>query len=140
MSTDDLMEMRYPDKEHSNGTKANYYDLPSEAEILQDLISHKNMNAQIGTIFSSCYRYDEVAHSDMLREIRKIKFYADAEEKRLLALRKGVNLEGWDTSKVKSIADLEEYDWGMSPRITPKDKDNFIKAIAKALRLDNETK
>jgi hypothetical protein len=41
------------------------------------------MNAQIGEIFRACYRYGEVAHSEMLRDAKKIKFYAEAEIKRL---------------------------------------------------------
>ncbi len=69
----------------SDGSTASYYELPSNATELQQLISHKNMNAQIGEIFRSCYRYGEVSHSDMLRDAKKIKFYADAEIKRLEA-------------------------------------------------------
>lgn len=67
----------------SDGSTADYYEVPSNATALQDLISHKNMNAQIGEIFRACYRYGEVAHSDMLRDAKKIKFYAEAEIKRL---------------------------------------------------------
>lgn len=67
----------------SDGSSADYYVLPNGAKELQDLISHKNMNAQIGEIFRSCYRYGEVAHSRMLRDAKKIKFYAEAEIKRL---------------------------------------------------------
>lgn len=86
MSVDDLMNMRFPEQETSNGSTAHYYDLPKWAKILQDLISYKDMNAQIGTIFSSCYRYGQCSHSDRLREIRKVRFYAKAEEERLLKL------------------------------------------------------
>lgn len=67
----------------SDGSTASYYELPKGAAELQDLISHKNMNAQIGEIFRACYRYGEVAHSKMLRDAKKIKFYAEAEIKRL---------------------------------------------------------
>jgi hypothetical protein len=67
----------------SDGSTAIYYELPLGALELQDLISHKNMNAQIGEIFRACYRYGEVSHSDMLRDAKKIKFYAEAEIKRL---------------------------------------------------------
>jgi len=71
----------------SDGSTAKYYELPSGAEELQDLISEKNMNAQIGEIFRACYRYGEVEHSDMLRDAKKIKFYAEAEIKRLESLK-----------------------------------------------------
>jgi len=67
----------------SDGSTAKYYELPGNANELQDLISHKNMNAQIGECFRACYRYGEVEHSDMLRDAKKIKFYAEAEIKRL---------------------------------------------------------
>ena len=67
----------------SDGSTATYYVLPKDANELQDLISHKNMNSQIGEIFRSCYRYGEVSHSDKLRDAKKIKFYAEAEIKRL---------------------------------------------------------
>ena len=71
----------------SDGSTASYYELPKGAEQLQDLISHKNMNAQIGEIFRACYRYGEVQHSEMLRDAKKIKFYAEAEIKRLEKLK-----------------------------------------------------
>lgn len=67
----------------SDGSTADYYELPKGAKELQDLISHKNMNAQIGEIFRACYRYGQVAHSKMLRDAKKIKYYAEAEIKRL---------------------------------------------------------
>ncbi len=67
----------------SDGSTAKYYELPSRAKELQDLISHKNMNAQIGEIFRSCYRYGQSSHSGELRDAKKIKFYIDAEIKRL---------------------------------------------------------
>ena len=67
----------------SDGSTASYYELPADAQELQDLISHKNMNAQIGEIFRACYRMGEASHSDELRDAKKIRFYIDAEIKRL---------------------------------------------------------
>lgn len=67
----------------SDGSSADYYVLPPDSKQLQDLISHRNMNAQIGEIFRACYRYGIVSHSDMLRDAKKIKFYAEAEIARL---------------------------------------------------------
>lgn len=78
-------------KGRSDGTTASYYKLPMRAEELQELISHKNMNAQIGEIFRECYRYGEADHCDELRGINKILFYAQAEKERLMKLQ---NLEG----------------------------------------------
>ena len=74
---------RKPLAEVSDGSTANYYELPSKAKQLQDLISHTDMNAQIGEIFRACYRYGRVEHSGRLRDSKNIKFYIDAEIKRL---------------------------------------------------------
>ena len=70
-------------KEHSDGSTAAYYELPERARELQDLISLKDMNAQIGEIFRACYRYGEVAHSSKLRDAKKMKFYIEKEIERL---------------------------------------------------------
>lgn len=67
----------------SDGSSADYYQLPQGATQLQDLISHRNMNAQMGEIFRAAYRYGMASHSDQLRDAKKIKFYIDAEIKRL---------------------------------------------------------
>jgi hypothetical protein len=67
----------------SDGSSADYYELPPEATQLQDLISHKDMNAQMGEIFRATYRYGQSSHSDQLRDAKKIKFYIDAEIARL---------------------------------------------------------
>lgn len=67
----------------SDGSSASYYELPTNCSELQDLISAKNMNAQVGEIFRECYRYGQASHSDELRGIKKILFYANAELKRL---------------------------------------------------------
>jgi hypothetical protein len=74
--------------ETSDGSSANYYKLPPDANELQDLISYKNLNAQIGEIFRECYRYGQAIHSDEMRGIKKILFYAQAELKRLENLAK----------------------------------------------------
>lgn len=67
----------------SDGSTAIYYQLPNGCAELQDLISHRDMNAQIGEIFRSCYRYGQASHSDQLRDAKKIRFYIEAEIKRL---------------------------------------------------------
>lgn len=73
----------YMDREVSDGSTASYYELPEGASELQDLISNKNMNAQIGEIFRECYRYGQASHSNEIRGIKKILFYAKAELERL---------------------------------------------------------
>jgi hypothetical protein len=67
----------------SDGSTADYYQLPKSASQLQDLISEKDMNAQLGEIFRACYRYGEVSHSSKLRDAKKIQFYISAEIERL---------------------------------------------------------
>lgn len=71
----------------SDGSTASYYELPRGAKELQDLISYRNMNAQIGEIFRACYRMGRAAHSDELRDAKKILFYAKAEVARLEAIQ-----------------------------------------------------
>jgi len=70
-------------KSVSDGSTANYYELPDSPRELQDLISYKNMNGQMAEIFRAVYRYGEVEHSPRLRDAKKIKFYIDAEIERL---------------------------------------------------------
>lgn len=72
----------------SDGSTAIYYQLPEGCTELQDLISNRDMNAQIGEIFRSCYRYGQASHSDQLRDAKKIRFYIEAEIKRLEKLTK----------------------------------------------------
>ena len=72
-------------KQKSDGSTASYYELPANAKELQDLISYKDMNGQIAEIFRACYRYGEVEHSPKLRDAKKIRFYIEAEIKRLEA-------------------------------------------------------
>ena len=82
--TPPLVEKPEKGAQVSDGSTASYYELPDGARELQDLISYKNMNAQIGEIFRSCYRMGEASHSDALRDAKKIRFYIDAEIERLL--------------------------------------------------------
>jgi hypothetical protein len=81
-----LEQIKARRKERSDGSTASYYELPEGATELQDLISAKNMNAQIGEIFRECYRYGQASHSDEIRGIKKILFYAKAELERLQKL------------------------------------------------------
>ena len=67
----------------SDGSSASYYELPEGAKELQDIISAENMNGQIAEIFRACKRYGKVQHSDMLRDAKKMRFYANAEVERL---------------------------------------------------------
>ena len=79
----------------SDGSTASYYQLPTGATELQDLISFRNMNAQDGEIFRAIYRKGKASHSDELRDARKVLFYAQAEVKRL----EQVKTTGWQGVK-----------------------------------------
>lgn len=85
----------------SDGSTASYYELPPAASELQHLIAYKDMNAQIGEIFRASYRYGEVEHSEKLRDINKILFYAQAEKERLLKYE--VEKSTKQTEKVKPM-------------------------------------
>ena len=74
-------------KEHSNGATASYYEIPAGATQLQDLISDRDMNAQIGEVFRACYRYGRVSHSDKLRDAKKILFYAQEDTQKYTILK-----------------------------------------------------
>ena len=89
----------------SDGSSADYYVLPKGATQLQDLISHRNMNAQIGEIFRACYRYGTASHSDQLRDAKKILFYAHSEVKRL---EREAELEKEETQKSLRYEAMEE--------------------------------
>jgi len=77
---------------HSDGSTASYYVLPARCKQLQDLISHRNMNAQDGEMFRALYRKGLASHSDELRDAKKILFYAQAEVKRLESIENGLTL------------------------------------------------
>ena len=83
VSDDEMQEAHGCIDNVSDGSTASYYELPDNATELQHLISYKNMNAQMGEIFRSCYRYGSASHSDQLRDAKKIKFYINAEIDRL---------------------------------------------------------
>ncbi len=79
-----IPDMRVKNNEaRSEDNIASHYKLPSGSTELQHLISHRNMNSQIGEVFRSCYRYSLLSQGDMLKEAKKIKFYAQAEIERL---------------------------------------------------------
>jgi len=70
-------------KNKSDGSTADYYELPEGASELQDLISFRDMNGQMAEIFRAVYRYGIASHSGRMRDAKKIQFYIDAEIKRL---------------------------------------------------------
>ena len=61
----------------SDGGSTNYYELPSWAKELQDLIEHKNMSFALGNIFKACYRFGEKDGTNQLYDLNKIIFFAN---------------------------------------------------------------
>lgn len=67
----------------NDGSTANYYELPSGAKELQDIIAFLNCNSQMGEIGRAWMRYGRCPHSPRERDLKKIIFYAKAELDRL---------------------------------------------------------
>lgn len=70
-------------KAENNGGSTDYYKLPAGATELQDLIEHKNMSFSVGNIFKASYRLEECEHSDKVRDLNKIIWFANRELNRL---------------------------------------------------------
>jgi hypothetical protein len=100
----------------SDGSTASYYELPKGCTQLQDLISHRNLNAQDGEMFRAIYRKGRASHSDELRDAKKVLFYAHAEVERLEHLN----------SRLKKPVYVSPDNW--SPEIIGK---RFIGSLAK---------
>lgn len=71
-------------KETPGGSTPSQYQLPDNATDLQDLIEYRDMNFAMGNIFKACYRSGNCSHSDLLRDINKIIWFANRELNRLL--------------------------------------------------------
>lgn len=65
------------------GSTPSQYAVPSWVRELQDLIEYREMNFAQGNIFKAVYRSGHCSHSDELRDINKILFFAEREKKRL---------------------------------------------------------
>jgi hypothetical protein len=108
----------------SDGSTASYYELPKGCTELQDLISHRNLNAQDGEIFRAIYRKGMASHSDTLRDAKKVLFYATAEVKRLELARDIA--AGYDQVGIDSVA------------FSPKPSPAFAEKIKAAEVADND--
>lgn len=67
----------------NNGGSTDYYGIPSYAFTLQDLIEFKQMNFAQGNIFKAVYRLNDTHHSDTIRDLNKIIWFAQRELSRL---------------------------------------------------------
>lgn len=72
----------------STGWSTSYYQLPSYARELQDLIEHKNMNFSVGNIFKAAYRLGDKKGTTKQYDLNKIIFFAQRELKRLKRQKK----------------------------------------------------
>jgi len=61
------------------GGSSSYYQLPSGAKELGDLIEGKQMNFNIGNIFKACYRLGEKPNVDALYDLNKILWFVQRE-------------------------------------------------------------
>jgi hypothetical protein len=60
----------------NNGGDTSYYDLNLEWKIAQDVIEGKKMHWNIANIFKSCFRFGDEHHSDQIRDLNKIIWFA----------------------------------------------------------------
>ena len=73
------------EKYDNNGGTTDYYQLPSNAKQLQDLIEYRNMNFAQGNIFKAIYRANANSndHSSYERDLNKIIWFAQRELNRI---------------------------------------------------------
>lgn len=65
------------------GSCPSQYGLPQEAKELQDLIEYRDMNFALGNIFKAVYRMGSCSHSDKVRDLNKIIWFAKRELERI---------------------------------------------------------
>ena len=75
---------KWVSKIEPGGSTPEQYSIPENAKELQDLIEYREMNFSMGNIFKACYRSGTCSHSDELRDINKIIWFANREKERLL--------------------------------------------------------
>ena len=77
------VDVEKPTKTKSDGWKTDYYQIPKEAEEIQDLIEYKNMNFAIANIFKAAYRLGSKEGTSEVYDLNKIIFFAERERARL---------------------------------------------------------
>lgn len=65
------------------GGTTDYYQLPTSATQVQDLIEFRNMNFSQGNILKAIYRLGNCPHSEEERELNKIIWFAQRELDRI---------------------------------------------------------
>lgn len=77
-STEEIPESNPP-----GGSTPQQYALPDGAVELQDLIEYRDMNYAVANIFKACFRLGHCEHSDKIRDLNKILWFAERELKRI---------------------------------------------------------
>jgi hypothetical protein len=70
----------------NNGGSTDYYDIPTDAKTLDDLIEHKSMSFGTGNMFKAVYRLGEKDHTSEVYDLNKIIYYS---QRRLDILNNG---------------------------------------------------
>ena len=84
LNEDDHMPRHIREVEETpGGSTPSQYQLPDNAMDLQDLIEYRDMNFSMGNIFKACYRNGKCSHSDSIRDMNKIIWFANRELNRL---------------------------------------------------------
>ena len=86
MDEDDLAKLREASlhlHEIPGGSCPSQYGLPEGCRELQDLIEYRDMNFALGNIFKAVYRMGSCSHSDKVRDLNKIIWFANRELERI---------------------------------------------------------
>jgi len=70
-------------KQTSDGGSTSYYELPSGATELNDLIEYKNMSFAVGNIFKAAYRLGQKEGAEEEYDLRKIIYFANRRLKQI---------------------------------------------------------
>ena len=76
-----LMKLRPSQIEKGGSTS--YYDLPKNADTIQDLIEYRDMNGSIKDIFKACYRLGQKDGMSDIDDVTKMAYYSLRELGRL---------------------------------------------------------
>lgn len=79
----DIALMKLRPRQIEKGGSTSYYDLPKNADTLQDLIEYRNMNGSIKDIFKACYRLGQKDGMSDIDDVTKMAYYSLRELGRL---------------------------------------------------------
>ena len=79
----DIALMKLRPSQIEKGGSTSYYDLPKNADTLQDLIEYRDMNGSIKDIFKACYRLGQKDGMTDIDDVTKMAYYSLRELGRL---------------------------------------------------------